>query len=117
MGLADELTRLEELKGRGALTEAEFQRAKARLLDGPPSPPDIPAVAAISRWRRPKSIIGWKFRSTSRPQAPNAGSRFKRQRSANSLKIRRPARPTNITTGLCPCGRRIIRVRAMPGAW
>ena len=55
MGLADELTRLEELKGRGALTEAEFQRAKARLLDGPPSPPDIPAVAAISRWRRSRS--------------------------------------------------------------
>jgi phage shock protein PspC (stress-responsive transcriptional regulator) len=55
MGLADELTRLEELKGRGALTEEEFQRAKARLLDGPPAPPDIPAVAAINRLRRSRS--------------------------------------------------------------
>jgi len=55
MGLADELTRLEELRGRGALTEEEFQRAKARLLDGPPPAPDIPAVAAINRWRRSRS--------------------------------------------------------------
>ena len=55
MGIADELTRLEELKGRGALTEDEFQRAKARLLDGPPLPPDIPAVAAINRFRRSRS--------------------------------------------------------------
>ena len=55
MGLADELTRLEELRGRGALTEEEFQRAKARLLDGTPPAPDIPAVAAINRWRRSRS--------------------------------------------------------------
>ncbi|MBE0548739.1 MAG: SHOCT domain-containing protein, partial [Rubrivivax sp.] len=39
MGIADELTRLDELRSRGVLTEDEFQRAKARLLDGPPPPP------------------------------------------------------------------------------
>ncbi len=55
MGIADELTRLDELRGRGVLTEEEFQRAKARLLDGPPAPPDIPAVAAINRLRRSRS--------------------------------------------------------------
>jgi phage shock protein PspC (stress-responsive transcriptional regulator) len=54
MGLADELARLEEMKGRGALSEDEFRRAKSRLLDGA-QPSDIPAVAAISRWRRSRS--------------------------------------------------------------
>ena len=51
MGLADELTRLDELRARGALSEDEFQRAKARLLDSP-SPAGIPVVAAINRLRR-----------------------------------------------------------------
>jgi phage shock protein C len=55
MGLADELARLDELRSRGALSDAEFQRAKARLLDSPPPPTDIPAVAAINRWRRSRS--------------------------------------------------------------
>ena len=55
MGLADELARLDDLRSRGALSEEEFQRAKARLLDGPPPPPDIPAVAAINRLRRSRS--------------------------------------------------------------
>ena len=52
MGLADELTRLEELHARGALSADEFARAKARLIDGVPVSPDIPAVDAISRLRR-----------------------------------------------------------------
>jgi len=55
MGLADELARLDELRSRGALSEEEFQRAKARLLEGPPPTPDIPAVAAINRLRRSRS--------------------------------------------------------------
>ena len=55
MGLTEDLTRLDELRSRGALSEDEFKRAKARLLDGPPAPPDIPAVAAISRLRRSRS--------------------------------------------------------------
>ena len=55
MGLADDLARLEELRTRGVLSDDEFQRAKARLLDSPPSPPEIPAVAAINRFRRSRS--------------------------------------------------------------
>jgi phage shock protein C len=54
MGLADELTRLEELHARGALSAEEFARAKARLLDGPDAT-DIPAVDAINRLRRSRS--------------------------------------------------------------
>ena len=51
MGLADELTRLDELRARGVLSDDEFQRAKARLLDPAPGD-DIPAVAALKRLRR-----------------------------------------------------------------
>lgn len=38
MSLSDELQRLAELKSSGALTEAEFERAKAKLLDDEPAP-------------------------------------------------------------------------------
>jgi phage shock protein PspC (stress-responsive transcriptional regulator) len=55
MGLADELARLEELHARGALNADEFARAKARLIDGAPAPPDIPAVNAINRLRRSRA--------------------------------------------------------------
>ena len=33
MSLVDELARLEEMRARGTLSEDEFQRAKARLID------------------------------------------------------------------------------------
>jgi phage shock protein PspC (stress-responsive transcriptional regulator) len=52
MSLADELGRLEELRNRGALSDEEFQRAKARLLEPPPPVLDAPAVNAINRLRR-----------------------------------------------------------------
>ena len=52
MSLADELTRLEELRARGALTEEEFTRAKARILDGRT---DEPRTAAINSLRRSRS--------------------------------------------------------------
>ena len=52
MGLADDLTRLEELRSRGALNDEEFQRAKARVLDGQARADANPAVAAINRLRR-----------------------------------------------------------------
>jgi len=52
MSLADELTRLDELRTRGVLSDEEFQRAKARLLDASAPPSDIPAVVAVNRLRR-----------------------------------------------------------------
>ena len=55
MGLADELTRLEELKARGVLTDDEFRRAKERVIDGTSTVSDVPAVAAVSRLRRSRS--------------------------------------------------------------
>ena len=38
MPLSDELEKLEGLRQRGVLTDEEFARAKARLLDTPPGP-------------------------------------------------------------------------------
>ena len=55
MGIADEITRLAELRASGALTDDEFQRAKSRLLDASPPAPGIPAIAAINRLRRSRS--------------------------------------------------------------
>jgi phage shock protein C len=52
MGLAEDLTRLEELRSRGALSDEEFQRAKERVLGGAPAASGSPAVAAINRLRR-----------------------------------------------------------------
>ena len=52
MGFVDDLARLDELRTRGALSDDEFQRAKARLLDGSATPDEIPAMAAINRLRR-----------------------------------------------------------------
>jgi hypothetical protein len=43
MSLADDLTKLEELRRAGALTEAEFAKAKAKLLAG-----DAPAGDAVA---------------------------------------------------------------------
>ena len=53
MSIADDLSRLDEMRSRGALSEDEFTRAKARLLVGAGS--DIPAVDAINRLRRSRS--------------------------------------------------------------
>ena len=49
MSLADELARLEELRQRGVLSDDEFARAKARILDGAAG---APALAAVGRLRR-----------------------------------------------------------------
>jgi phage shock protein C len=59
MALSDELAKLEEMRQRGALTDDEFSRAKAHLLDGGataagtphPNPPPA-AIAAINALRR-----------------------------------------------------------------
>ncbi|HEY9531754.1 MAG TPA: PspC domain-containing protein [Burkholderiales bacterium] len=49
MSTADDLTKLHQLLEKGALTQAEFDRAKARLLDESPGPG---AGLAINRLRR-----------------------------------------------------------------
>ncbi len=43
MALSDELDKLQDLHQRGALTDAEFARAKARLLDESAAPGASPA--------------------------------------------------------------------------
>ena len=55
MSIADEITKLDELRARGAITSDEFERAKARLLDGGPVPVPGPAVEAINNLRRSTS--------------------------------------------------------------
>jgi phage shock protein PspC (stress-responsive transcriptional regulator) len=52
MTLADELTRLEQLRERGTLSEEEFTRAKTRILD---TRADEPRTAAINALRRSRS--------------------------------------------------------------
>jgi phage shock protein PspC (stress-responsive transcriptional regulator) len=59
MALSDELAKLQELHQRGALTDAEFSRAKSRLLDDDDAPigdaAASPALAAINALRRSRS--------------------------------------------------------------
>ena len=56
MALSDELSKLQDLHQRGALTDDEFARAKARLLDAPAGMAgEAPALAAINRLRRSRS--------------------------------------------------------------
>jgi phage shock protein PspC (stress-responsive transcriptional regulator) len=50
MTIADEITKLDELRTRGVLSNEEFERAKARILDGGPQP--APAMQAINSLRR-----------------------------------------------------------------
>jgi phage shock protein C len=49
MSLADELSRLDELRARGVLSAEEFQGAKQKLLDGSGEPPAVTAVNAFRR--------------------------------------------------------------------
>jgi phage shock protein PspC (stress-responsive transcriptional regulator) len=59
MALSDELTKLTDLHQRGALSDEEFARAKARLIDGQAAAQDAPAasqaVAAINALRRSRA--------------------------------------------------------------
>ena len=57
MALSDELAKLQELHQRGALTDDEFARAKARLLGAPgPTVGDAsPGLAAVNAFRRSRS--------------------------------------------------------------
>jgi len=53
MSMADELIKLEQLRERGSLTNDEFARAKARLLDAPV--PSGMEVARLNCFRRSRS--------------------------------------------------------------
>ncbi len=55
MALSDELAKLHDLHQRGGVTDEEFSRAKARLLEAGTSANDIPAVAAMNALRRSRS--------------------------------------------------------------
>jgi len=59
MPLSDELSKLQSLHERGALTDEEFARAKARLLDDPAMrgdrPNPGPALSAVNALRRSRS--------------------------------------------------------------
>ncbi len=51
MTLSDDLGKLSELRASGALTEEEFSRAKARLLDAERGAPGEPAKSALNSFR------------------------------------------------------------------
>jgi phage shock protein C len=55
MSMSDELAKLDELHRRGALTDDEFGRAKARLLESPGVPGPVPALAGLNALRRSRA--------------------------------------------------------------
>ena len=55
MTLADELGRLAELRANGGLTEEEFVRAKARVMDGAAAAPVGSPAPAINAFRRSRT--------------------------------------------------------------
>ena len=56
MAMSDELNKLDDLRQRGVLSDAEFAQAKARTLDGPsPSASTDPVLAAVNALRRSRS--------------------------------------------------------------
>lgn len=52
MSDSDELGKLADLHQRGALSDEEFARAKARVLSGTPAERPSPPVSALNRFRR-----------------------------------------------------------------
>ncbi len=52
MGITDQLERLQALRTSGALNDAEFERAKARVLTGEPPAPDFAKLrrSRSDRW-------------------------------------------------------------------
>jgi phage shock protein C len=55
MALADELSRLAELRASGGLTEEEFVRAKERLLGAEQPHPQDPLASAVNTFRRSRT--------------------------------------------------------------
>jgi phage shock protein PspC (stress-responsive transcriptional regulator) len=58
MSVADEIAKLHELLSRGAISQAEFERAKARLLDSAPGPGAGLAINRLRRSRAERWIAG-----------------------------------------------------------
>jgi phage shock protein C len=55
MTLADELSRLADLRANGGLTEEEFKRAKERLLNTEQTRSTDPLASVVSAFRRSRS--------------------------------------------------------------
>jgi phage shock protein C len=55
MALADELSKLAELRANGGLTEEEFARAKERLLNNGQTRSDDPIASTVSALRRSRT--------------------------------------------------------------
>jgi phage shock protein C len=55
MALADELSKLTELRANGGLTEEEFTRAKERLLNPGQPRSDDPIASAVNTFRRSRN--------------------------------------------------------------
>jgi phage shock protein PspC (stress-responsive transcriptional regulator) len=73
MVLADELSKLAELRASGGLTEEEFKRAKERLLNADQTRPNDPLALAVNTFRRSRTdrwfggVCGGIARSTGMP--------------------------------------------------
>jgi phage shock protein C len=55
MTLADELSKLAELRANGGLTEEEFKRAKERLLNTEQTPSNDPLATVVNSFRRSRN--------------------------------------------------------------
>jgi phage shock protein C len=70
MALADDLDKLARLRSSGELSEEEFNRAKARLLDGESARPNDPMASAVNAFRLSRTdrwlggVCGGMARST-----------------------------------------------------
>lgn len=58
MSVADEIAKLHELLSRGAINQAEYERAKARLLDSAPGPGAGLPINRLRRSRGDRWIAG-----------------------------------------------------------
>ena len=58
MNIADEIQKLSDLHRSGALSDAEFETAKAKLLTGPPAPP-APNPSAVSVMSPEAALKQW----------------------------------------------------------
>ena len=68
--ISDELSKLADLRANGTLSDAEFIRAKERLLNAEPDYPKDPLASAVNTFRRSRTdrwfggVCGGMARST-----------------------------------------------------